>query len=103
MCVMINLSSFSLEALREGFLIPSCNKRISVIEILNEYFFGLVDHFFTTYKNSNKTLDYVNSILQKVNCYAKSNVEHIFRLSKSLMIKYPKIKDSMSLEEVNEN
>jgi hypothetical protein len=103
MCTLINISQFSLEALREGYLIPYCNKRMSVIENLNEYFFGLVDHFYTIYKNSNQTLEFVNSILQRVNSYAKGNVDHIFRLSKSLMGKYPKVKDSMSLEDVDES
>jgi hypothetical protein len=96
--VLINISSFSLEALREGLLIPFCNSRMCVIDTLNEYFFGLIDHFYTVYKNSNQTMDNVHTLLTTINYYAKENIQHIFRLAKSLFIKYPSVKDSMSLE-----
>lgn len=99
-CVMINLASFTLEALRQGYLIPFCNSSKSIINTLCDYFFGIIDHFFTVYKNSPTELDNINTLLTQVDNYAKNNPERILLLVRHLVKKYPQtLKDSMSLGE----
>src|SRR5690606_12041889 len=79
---LINLSAISLEALKEGYLIPFCNTYNSILETLNSFYFGIIDHFFTIYKNSNQTLENIHFLLESVSKFAKQNPERIFLLAR---------------------
>lgn len=106
-CILINMSYYTIQTLREGILISYCNKFRSVINTLNDFYIGLVDLFFEKRKDKNisSNNENINYAIKSLAKYAKSNPDSIFERVKNLMIKYPKLnKDSMSLgDELNNN
>jgi hypothetical protein len=100
-CIFINFTFYSIQALREGILIPYCNNRISVINVINDYYFGMIDYFFTNFKSANHI---VHNTIERVNTYSKKNLDKIFLRTNLLNQKFPQLsKDSMSLGEENNN
>ena len=101
MLVLINLTYSTLCSLREGYLIPFCNSKKSVINTLNEFYFGLVAYFLTIYKSTGCIYDNINYLLKEIKKVSEENTHLIFDIADKLLIKYPYIKDSMSLEVEN--
>jgi hypothetical protein len=101
-CLLINLSKISLDALKYGYLIPICNKNSSVINTLNEFYFGLVALFFSSYKEEKATIDNINTILLKVKQVSCKNVNKIFKISYNICgANTIRKKDSISFGDIN--
>ena len=75
--VLINLSLFTIECLRGGFLIEYCNKTNSVIATANDYFFGMIDIFYNFFFNHNETKFEINKTLEYVKKIGKRNTKLI--------------------------
>jgi hypothetical protein len=98
-CILINMSYYTIQSLKEGILIQFCNKNQSVINTVNEFYFGMVDLFFEGRKNNkNVAQENINDVIKSIAKDAKNNPNKIFERVKILSKKYPLLnKDSMSL------
>lgn len=99
--LFFNFSYLALECLREGYLIPICNQQQSITITLNVFYTGLIDYFFTNYKNKSFIIDNIPNLLKTLTLISKDNPLYILSLSEELNRKYPEIKDSMTLNNIN--
>jgi hypothetical protein len=86
--LMLNFSLFTLEALREGYLIPICNKKKSVINTVNEFFFCIVEYFFNFYHKQKCTIHYISDLLKEIHTTTKNHPEKILTLLDRINVKY---------------
>ncbi len=82
-CLYLNFSMISIEALREGDLIDSCNRNRSVIMTMNEFFTGCVFYFFFQYKSEEKSIVDIGRMIQEMNPYMKENVCHMLNIHRN--------------------
>jgi len=102
-CILINMSNYTIQALREGILIPYCNKYQSVIRCINDFYIGMINLFIEQRRKNKVINDNINDEIKKLAKYSKSNPQIVFDQVEILLKKYPQTeKDSMSLgEELN--
>jgi hypothetical protein len=99
--ISLNLTYITLGLLRQGYLIKYCNYRMSVINTLNEFYYGLFCYFYDCYKSENLNYDDFPLLLKKITVFGQTNPSAIFEIYEKLSTIYPNVKDSMSLNENN--
>jgi hypothetical protein len=99
--ISLNLTHITLGLLRQGYLIKYCNYRMSVVNTLNEFYYGLFSYFYDCYKFENLNYDDFPLLLKRVTVFGQTNPSAVFEIYEKLNGIYPNIKDSMSLNENN--
>lgn len=102
-CLLLNFVMITIEAMREGDLIDYCNKSNSVINTMNQFFFGVTHTFFQKYKNEKKNINDIGRMIPQTNSYAKECVKEMLECFHYNYSKQSEMKDSMSLKNKNIN
>jgi hypothetical protein len=77
-CLLLNFTFIVLEALKCSKLIKLCNKNGSINNTLNDYYIGMIRHFFYIYKSSNYTIHEMSGLLKEMERITKKNPEIIY-------------------------
>jgi hypothetical protein len=77
-CLFLNFTFITLEGLNSSKLIRICNKKNSINNTLNEYYFGMIKYFFDIHKNNNYTIHEVSGLLKDIEKISKKNPEIIY-------------------------
>lgn len=99
--LLLNFTQICLQNLKQGYLIPICNKTNSVLNTLNCLYFGMIEHFVSCL-NRSTTLEQMPDMLQKINKLMKDDAKFFIKIEENLSRRFPQMKDSMSLGESRE-
>jgi hypothetical protein len=102
MALLVNFSFICLQSLKKGYLIPSCNKRGSIIDTMNNLFITIVDYFYVKYTVYKFTIHNMNSILQDIEKAIRKNINKLLDRLYDIDKAFPPVKDSMTLENKTE-
>ncbi|XP_071090808.1 uncharacterized protein [Haliotis cracherodii] len=78
-CVMgINMSRICIQTLREGLLNKECNRRMQVMEVVNEFYVGTYLHLYQIWRKG-KTITDSGHVIKEVEGLAKKNTKGVFK------------------------
>jgi hypothetical protein len=77
-CLFLNFTFITLEGLNGSKLIRLCNKKKSINNTLNEFYFGMIKYFFEIYKSNSYTIHEVSALLKDIEKLTKRKPEIIY-------------------------
>ncbi len=77
-CLLLNFTFITLEGLNCSNFIRLLNRKKSINNTLNDYYFGMIKYFFEIHKKNNYTIHEVSGLLKEIEKLTKKDPEIIY-------------------------